>query len=209
MNSTEVLIYIKNLAATNPVAAYILLFFNSALQVLFPPYPGDSLTVFAGYLSTLGKFNTPLLLLFILSGTYLSSVFLYLISLKFGQKIIGIKFVKKYFNINKIHKLENWFNKYGALAIIINKFIPGIGSLTLIAAGLFRLRPVPAFISIGIVTAIHNTFLFMGGRLTGDNINLIKYIVYQYKFYILLAFALISIIYFYIKYLLKRKRRYS
>jgi membrane protein DedA with SNARE-associated domain len=202
----EIVAFAGNLYETNPMYAYIFFFINAVLQVLFPPYPGDSLIVFQGYLSSTKVFNSYSLLFTSLIATYLSSLFLYHISFKHGRKIINNKFISKYFDTNKIVKLEGWFNKYGTMAIIFNKFIPGVGSLTLIAAGIFKLPHIPAFISIGVATLIHNSFLFYVGRVAGNNIEIIKHTVKEYQYYIVFALLILGLIYTYSKFYLNKKK---
>ncbi len=201
----EILAFAEAIAKTNPLLAYIFFFLNSVFQVIFPPYPGDSVVLFQGYLSSMGILNPILLFLSTFAGAFSSSVFVYIISHKFGEKLIEGRFIKKYFNTDKIYKLEKWFVKYGALAIVINKFVPGIGSLTLIGAGLFKLQVLPAIISIGIASLLRSIALFMAGRLTGENINLLQKFVSQYQKLILSGILLISAIYIYFKYMRKKK----
>lgn len=197
--------YIKSTALTNPFSVYAFSFINAVLQILFPPYPGDTLTIFQGYLTSKGYLNIYFVTFSTLLGTYVSSLFLYIIGFKFSKSILLNKFIKKYFNLEKINKAETWFEKYGSFAIIINKFLPGIGSLTFIAAGLFQLSPISAFISIGIATIIHNTFIIMAGRLTGDNIILIKQTLQEYNKVIIIAVIIIFVFYSYVKFFYKRK----
>jgi membrane protein DedA with SNARE-associated domain len=201
----SILAFAESIAKTNPLLAYTFFFLNSVLQVLFPPYPGDSVVIFQGYLSSKGLLSTPLLFLSTYTGAFSSSVFLYLISHRLGEKLVEGRFVKKYFDTKKIYKLENWFNKYGAIAIVINKFIPGIGSLTLIGAGLFKLKALPAVISIGAASLLHNMVLFMAGRLTGNNMLLLQQFVSQYEKLILSVILIISAIYMYFKYMHVKK----
>lgn len=196
----DLLFFAESIAKTNPLLAYIFFFFNSILQITFPPYPGDSIIIFQGYLSSIGLLSPALLFLSTFTGTFLSSVFLYMISNKLGNKLINGRFIKKYFDVRKIYSLENWFRKYGAAAIIINKFIPGIGSLTLIGAGLFKLKTLPAVLAIGIASLLHNTVLFMAGRFTGKNIRLLQKFVGEYEKLILSGVLIISAIYIYFKY---------
>ncbi len=201
----SILSFSEAIAKTNPLLAYGFFFLNSVLQVLFPPYPGDSVVIFQGYLSSKGLLNTPLLIITTNAGTFFSSVLLYIISNRLGEKVVEGKFVKKYFDTNKIYKLENWFNKYGAIAIVINKFIPGIGSLTLIGAGIFKLKFSPAIISIGAASLLHNMVLFMAGRLTGDNMLIIQQFVREYEKLILSGILIISAVYIYFKHIHIRK----
>jgi membrane protein DedA with SNARE-associated domain len=202
----EIVAFAKNLAQTNPAYAYMFFFLNAVLQVLFPPYPGDTLIIFQGYLSSIGVFNSFSLLLTSLTATFISSIVLYRISFKFGHSIIENKFIRKYFDTSKTSKLEGWFSKYGALAIVINKFIPGVGSLAVIAAGIFKLSRIPAYISIGIATFFHNTMLFLAGRFTGNNMYVIKSIIKEYQSFIFIGLLVIGILYFYIKFYSKNKK---
>jgi membrane protein DedA with SNARE-associated domain len=202
----EIVAFAKNLAETHPAYAYIFFFINAVLQILFPPYPGDSIIIFQGYLSSTGLFSSPLLLITSISATLLSSIFLYIISCKFGERVITSKFIMKFFDINKMAKLEAWFKKFGTIAIIITKFIPGVGSLILIAAGLFKLPYIPAIISISAASVLHNTILFMTGRVTGYNLYWVKSLVIEYYRFILIVLFIIIAIYVYTKYVLNRKK---
>lgn len=197
--------FARNIAISNPIIAYIFFFINALLQILFPPYPGDTIIALEGYISSRGFLNPYLLLLTTVTGTYLSSVLLYFLSFKFGNSLIAHKFTEKYFDTENIIKLEKWFNKYGALAIVINKFIPGMGSLTLIAAGVFQLSKIPALIAIAIASVIHNTVLFVSGKLTGDNIDKIKTMFVEYNNYLWIALMTVFILYVYIKRLSQNK----
>lgn len=201
----EILAFAKSIAESNPLLAYLFFFINAALQILFPPYPGDSVIVLQGYLSSRHLLSTPLLFLVTLAATYSSSLLMYYISYRLGERILSNRYISRYFNIERISKLEGWFNKYGSAAIIINKFLPGFGTLTLIAAGIFRLPQATAFISIGIASLLHNAALFMAGKLTGENIVLIHQVLDEYKKLILSGILMVSAIYIYVKFLHRKK----
>ncbi|TDT60887.1 membrane protein DedA with SNARE-associated domain [Fonticella tunisiensis] len=203
----EILKIAGYLASSNPIMVYVFFFLNSTLQILFPPYPGDSIIVLGGYLSSTGILNTPLFVLSTLTATYLSSTFLYLISYKFSYRILANKLISKFFKVKRIYSLESWFRKYGSFAIILNKFLPGIGSLTLIAAGIFKLRPFSAFISIGIASILHNIFLIIAGRITGDNIVLIKHFLGEYNKIFIVSMIIVILIYLYVKFIFKKQNR--
>lgn len=201
----EIIVFVNKLAVGNPVIAYLFFFINSVLQAIFPPYPGDTLIVFQGYLSSHNILNTPALLTTTLSGTYIGSVLLYAVSYKFKHRFINNKLMKKYINIDKVKSLEGWFKKYGALVIVGGKFIPGVSFAAIISAGFFEFSPIPAFISIGLSTVIHNTALFLAGRFAGDNMGRLKLAMVEYNRFIILGICIISILYLYIKSLYKRK----
>lgn len=202
----EILAFAEAAAKTNPILAYFFFFINAVLQVIFPPYPGDSVIIFQGYLSSRGILNPALLFMSTFAGTLASSLFLYVISRSFGVRLIEIKFFKKYFHTEKVYKLEKWFDKYGAPAVIVSKFIPGIGSLTLIGAGIFKLKTLPALISIFIASLLRSIFLFMTGQLAGENIELIQEFITRYQNLLLALILLAGALYVYFKYFRKKNR---
>lgn len=205
----QILIVVKSLVDKSLVGTYLFFFFNSCLQILFPPYPGDTITIFQGYITYRMGFNKYLMLLSTISGSFLSSMLLYYLSYKKSDTILSNRFMIKFFNLDKLHKLEDWFRKYGVFFILINKFIPGLGSLTFIAAGIFKLPLIPATISILLANVLHNTMLFSAGALTGDNMEIIKSSIKEYYRLIVGITFIISLLYFVIRSRIKLYRKLS
>lgn len=202
---SQIIAFINKLVLKSPISAYIFFFINSVLQILFPPYPGDTIVVFQGYLSSHGILNTYLLLTVTLCGTYLSSIFLFNLGFKYHYKLFNNRLIKKYVDYNKVKSLESWFKRYGALVIIVSKFIPGLGFASILAAGIFKLPVKTTYISIAVSTLIHNGILFFAGRIAGDNMDLIKNIIFEYNKLIIICLFILSIVYLYIKFSFKRK----
>lgn len=69
-----VLNFISNVIDAYPKVSYFIFFISSFLQVTFPPYPGDMIAIFSGYLITVsGLFSIPYVLITTISGTVLGS----------------------------------------------------------------------------------------------------------------------------------------
>ncbi|SHE78280.1 DedA family protein [Caloramator proteoclasticus] len=203
----QVLIIVKSIVDKSLIGTYFFFFLNSCLQILFPPYPGDTITIFQGYLTYRMGFNKYLMLLSTISGSFLSSMFLYYLSYAKSDIVLNNRFIIKFFNLDKINKLEDLFKKYGVFFILINKFIPGLGSLTFIAAGIFKLPLIPATISILLANVLHNTMLFSAGALTGDNMEIIKASIKEYYRLIVGITVIISLLYLIIRSRIKLYRR--
>lgn len=186
--------YAEYFATHNYILAYTFFFLNACLQALFPPYPGDTIIVFQGYLGNLGVFNNVIIVLSTLLGTVLSGIFLFLIFRKYGDKITNLKFIKRFFDVDKIESLKKFFNKYGAALIIFNRFVPGLGMITVIAAGILKVSRVKGIISLTIAGVIHNMLLLSLGYTVGYNMELIKIILIRFnKLFIVLAVILATI----------------
>ncbi|MEF9934019.1 MAG: VTT domain-containing protein [Clostridium sp.] len=197
--------YAEYFATHNSLLSYVFFFINAVIQTLFPPYPGDTIIVFQGYLGSLSVFNNFIIVFSTLLGTTLSGVFLFLLIYKYGDKIISHKFFTKFFNISKVQGLKAVFEKYGPWLIVFNRFVPALGIVTVIAAGLFKVNKVKAVISIALAGIVHNMLLLTLGYTVGYNLPLIKEILFKFnKFFIILA-ALIGIVGF-IVYKQKQKK---
>ncbi|KMT20827.1 DedA family protein [Clostridium cylindrosporum] len=197
--------YAEYFAHNNSFLAYVFFFINASLQALFPPYPGDTIIVFQGYIGTLGVFSNFLIVLTTLLGTVLSGIFLFVISYKYGDNITSHRFFRRFFDVNKIDNLHKVFNKYGVGLILFNRFVPGCAMITVIAAGIFKLNRIKAIASLTIAGIVHNCLLMALGYTVGYNMPLIREILIKFnKFFILLALLLALIIF--IIYLRKKKQ---
>ena len=101
--------FTKDITGQNPAFAYIFFFISSILQILFPPYPGDTVLILGGYLASKGLFNIYLIALNSIAGTFLSCSLLYHASYNLGDRIFKMHFINKYFPSDKIGKLIEWF----------------------------------------------------------------------------------------------------
>lgn len=100
------------------------------------PIPGD---IFIATVATLPNSNYFLTVLTVVISTLTGSTILFSISKKFGNPLL-----KKYgkhlkMDDKKVKKIEKWFTKYGGLAIITGRLIPGLRIVTPFVAGTFNL----------------------------------------------------------------------
>ncbi|MEG0641082.1 MAG: VTT domain-containing protein [Clostridium sp.] len=197
--------YAEHFANNNPFLAYLFFFINAVIQTLFPPYPGDTIIVFQGYLGTLNVFSNFLIVFTTLLGTTASGIFLFLLSIKYGDKITSHAFFRKFFNIRKINGLQTVFKKYGAGLIIFNRFVPALGIVTVVSAGLFKVNKTKGILSIAIAGIIHNLGLLTLGYTVGYNLPLIKEILFKFNKVFLILAILLGITSLVI-YLIKKKK---
>lgn len=111
---------------------FIILFFEEGGIPL--PIPGD---VFIATVAALPKSNYFLLISTVVAATLCGSTILFTLANKFGRRLLT-KYGKKIkITPAKIKKVEAWFEKYGGLAIVIGRLIPGLRIVTPFVAGLF------------------------------------------------------------------------
>lgn len=135
------------------------------------PIPGD---IFIATVAALPKSNYPLTILIVVTATLVGSTILFTISKKYGNKLL-IKY-GKYIKVTpqKVKRIEKWFEKYGGLAIIIGRLIPGLRIVTPIAAGLFDIPYKTFWIYTTIAAFIWANIYFVIGKYASEIISKIS-----------------------------------
>ncbi|MGO1369317.1 DedA family protein [Senegalia sp. (in: firmicutes)] len=194
----------KDIVSQNVFLSYIFFFISQSLQVLFPPYPGDMVLILEGYLSEIANLNIILVISNAILATSLSSIALYLLGRKEEEKILHSKIINKLFETDKVLKLKKLFDRFGAIVIIISKFIPGIYSITILSAGVFKVKKRIAYSSIILISSLHHIALIFLGKILGENWTFVFRKIEIYNKQILTLIIPIFILYFIVIQIKKR-----
>jgi membrane protein DedA with SNARE-associated domain len=80
---------------------------------------------------------------------------LFLISRKFGRRLVESDFAEYvHLSHKRLERAERWFERYGVLAIIFGRHIPGFRIPITVASGIFRIRYRVFAASVAVSTAI-------------------------------------------------------
>jgi membrane protein DedA with SNARE-associated domain len=86
----------------------------------------------------------------------------------FGLKILETGKVP-FIPVDKVHKVEGWFRKYGYFLIVVNRFLTGTRAVVSFFAGMSEL-PLTATTILSFVSAlVWNFLLLFAGRELGEN----------------------------------------
>jgi len=130
------------LMQTNAVfLVYVMLFFGSGIEYVFPPFPGDTVLLFGAFLSGLG--DIPLIWAFAAAtaGSFLGSMGIYAFGATKGRKYF-LKKNLRFFDAARVQSLENMYRRRGGAIIIVNRFIPAFRTFFFIAAGIAKMPPI-------------------------------------------------------------------
>ncbi len=161
------------LTAMHDVWLYLFLFVSAVIENLFPPIPGDTITVFGAFLVGTGRLN--FLLVFIVTTVGSSAGFLLLFM--FGSFLEREFFLEKdyrFFSAKSIIAAEEWFRKFGYYVVAANRFLPGIRSVISIASGISGLSPLKVFIYCNLSAALWNIIWIYTGYTLGNNWDHVK-----------------------------------
>ena len=172
--------FIHTLETLSPTLIYCCLFAIAYIENVFPPSPSDVIVVFGGYLVGLGTIDFTLALVLTTIGSITGFMTMYKVGDWFGEAIIE----KKRFTflpLESIHKVEEWFRKYGYWIIVANRFMSGTRAVVSFFAGLSKLRLVRTTVLCGISALVWNWLMLFAGALLGKNWNSIALYLSTYS----------------------------
>jgi membrane protein DedA with SNARE-associated domain len=172
--------FIHTLETLSPTLIYCCLFAIAYIENVFPPSPSDVIVVFGGYLVGLGTIDFTLALVLTTIGSITGFMTMYKVGDWFGEAIIE----KKRFTflpLESIHKVEEWFRKYGYWIIVANRFMSGTRAVVSFSAGLSKLRLARTTVLCGISALVWNWLMLYAGALLGKNWNSIALYLSTYS----------------------------
>ncbi|MCP4706541.1 MAG: DedA family protein [candidate division Zixibacteria bacterium] len=190
---------IDKLFIYGPFWIYAFLFLASFIENIFPPIPGDFITVTGGALAASGRLNIYLVFLMVYAGGILSMMLIYYLGRSRGRDFFMRKNYK-IFSRDDIPRLESWFAKRGVLLLIFNRFIVGVRAVIALVAGISRYNPVKKFVFVSISFWIFNGLLLFSSYLFVINFDSVFYYLRLYEKIVWPIIIVILIIFVVIKF---------
>ena len=179
----------------------------------FIPFPSEVVIPPAAYIALKpeSNLNIFLVVLFGTLGALLGALANYFLAISLGRKIV-YRFADSklgrlcLLNGEKVKKAEDYFNKNGNISTFVCRFIPGIRQLISIPAGLARMNLASFCIYTTLGAGIWNVILALLGYIAHGQTKLINEYSHELSI-IILALAGVVILYFVIRYFVKKNRK--
>lgn len=171
--------FITYIQSVEPIYAYLALTFTSFLENIFPPAPGDVITVFGASLVGIGHLKFHWVLLSTTIGSVAGFMFYFYIGKFLGRKF----FLEKnysFFPNERFIKTEEWFEKYGYKIIVANRFLSGLRSVISLFCGVSQLSTSKVILFSTLSAIAWNLILVSAGAALGSNWHEIKNYLSQY-----------------------------
>ncbi len=163
--------------------------------------PGDSLLIAAGLLAAGSKLNLAGVMAAVVVGAFLGNTAGYFIGQRFGPAVFSNQ-NSRFFKPEYVSQAQTFFVKYGALAVILARFVPIVRTLVPTLAGVSRMPFL-----------VYTLYNMIGALLWGVGLTALSYYLGQLipdlDKYILLIVAVVlvvSVIPIVLKFLQARKR---
>ena len=188
---------------------YTAIFILILLENVLPVVPSEIILTFAGLLSVKSHLSIWTLLIIATIASFFGLLILYYICRLISEEKL-YRFVDRHGKWMKLKskdlkRANDWFKKYGAWAVFLCRFVPVLRVLITIPAGINRMNVIQ-FTTLSLIgTTIWNFALILLGRLLSDSFDALMNGIHTYS-RIMYVIIIIAVIYFVIRYLMKRRR---
>lgn len=159
----------------------LFLTFAIAIEYVLPIFPGDSIVLISGFLSAHNALAVIELCSAVVLGSLIGALCGYYIGLFIASNPNRYQWMSKFTASSGYKKFNQWYQRFGIIFLLLNRFIPGIRALFFIAAGFARLSLVKVLICGMVSALLYNAVLLIIGFWFGNNTDLIMYYFYRYN----------------------------
>lgn len=153
------------------------LFGAALLEYVFPPFPGDLITLLGAFSAVHGVLPLPLVFLASTAGSVAGAALDYELGRRLGraaerrlpEEASGSGW-RRFFSRERLHVIEEAYRRRGPMLIVFNRFLPGIRGLFFVAAGAAGM-PLRQVLGLGALSAaLWNGALLAAGFAVGENL---------------------------------------
>jgi membrane protein DedA with SNARE-associated domain len=162
--------FTRDVTATISSWGYTGIFLLMFLESSSLPIPSEIILPFSGYLVSQGRLNIWVTILVSTIAGIAGSLVDYYIGMKGMALLERRKLIRNIlFSNHRMEVVENWFNKYGSIAVLFSRLIPAFRTVVSFPAGMVRM-PLLKFTTYTVAGCIiWNTFLIYLGDYLGTN----------------------------------------
>lgn len=138
------------LTALPPAVLYLVLAVVAAVENVFPPIPADTVVAFGAFLAARGHATLAGAFLATLGGNVAGAMGMYAAGRRFGAESLERRLAAG----GSAKRLQDFYGRYGAAALFISRFLPGVRALVPPFAGALRLPAWRVLLILGSASAI-------------------------------------------------------
>jgi membrane protein DedA with SNARE-associated domain len=150
---------------------------SAMLEYVFPPFPGDTITLFGAVLITGYGWSGIGIFAAVLAGSLAGSMFDYWIGLRLRRRPRAEQGPERR---RAMDRLVARFERHGPAYLMINRFLPGIRAFFFVAAGMAGMRWRPVLLYGAASVMLWNGLLVFLGAAVGANLDSLEYFVKRY-----------------------------
>lgn len=187
----------------NPLG-FVLLALSAMVEYIFPPFPGDTVTLFGAFLITRHDWSLPGVFLSVMLGSGVGSMADFYLGSWLRERYRQGKVLKSPRTRRAVDRVLAGFARHGELYVVINRFLPAVRAVFFLAAGMARLRAWRVLLFSLASAAAWNTLIISVGYSMGANWQRIRALFQTYSVIAWSAVAAVAL-FFTVRWLLRRR----
>ncbi len=169
------------LRTDHAVIVYGLIVVAACSEYVVPPFPGDTLTLFAVFLAAHAELNAPLVYLAMTTGAVLGGVIAWGVGMWLADREDRWpRWLRRSGITDSLDAVRRGYTRHGAAYLLINRFLPAFRAFFFVGAGLSRMHPLSVVIYGGLSAAVWNALLLGIGFGVGRNWETLQSFFEQY-----------------------------
>ncbi len=186
--------FFNNLIHENGTLVYLALFLSAYIENIFPPIPGDTVTVIGAYFVGTGRLNFWWVYLSTSLGSIAGFMTLYGLAYWLQWQLIE-RYRPKWVQKSHLDRVENWFQRYGYWVVLFNRFLSGARSVISIVAGLSKLNGFLVFFFASISVLLWNgALIYLGAFLGKSWEEIVEYVKLYNKIILIVVVAVLLVL---------------
>jgi membrane-associated protein len=184
---------LRFLVDVEPWVTIAILFAAALIEYVFPPFPGDTVTLAGAVLVAAYGFPLVPMFLAVLAGGLVGAAADYALGRYLagatGSRLASLPIARS--AMGGMERVAAAFARHGEAYIAVNRFLPGIRAFLFVAAGLARMRPVRVMLFAGLSSIAWNALVVAAGMAVGARLDALETLFRRYS---LLAWSAIFVV---------------
>lgn len=171
------------LTEAHPWLLWLILFVSAFTEYVFPPFPGDMVTLAGAVLVTAFGVPAPMVLLAVLAGSLLGSAADYGLGVLLARR--SWPGAERWRLVRRAREgaeaAARAFARHGEVLIVVNRFLPGVRAFLFVAAGMAGMRFARVMIYATLSAVAWNILLLSVGMAVGSRWQDLESLVRTYQ----------------------------
>ena len=178
----------------NGANGYLFLCVCAFVENVIPPIPGDTVTIFGGYLTGIGRLGMFGTVLSTTAGSFSGFMVMFCLGRFLGKKFFIDRDIHIFPRDNFL-KVSKWFEKFGYTVILCNRFLAGARSVISIFSGVTGLNITKVALYSFVSCLVWNLLLVYAGCSVGENWGLVTDLLQKYNIIVLTGLLALAVIF--------------
>jgi membrane protein DedA with SNARE-associated domain len=151
---------IELISQENSPLGLSILALSALVEYVFPPFPGDTITLFGAFLITAKGWSFAAVFGAVLLGSSAGAMADFWLGRVLQRRNVGGE---------RLARLVARFQRHGEVVLVINRFLPGVRALFFVAAGMAGMRWSRVLLWATVSATLWNLLLIAVGSVVGAN----------------------------------------